>query len=66
MKVVTVQQYLDCMLLLPKKPTTLIGIGYNLYGSKAVYLISVMIILNAIGLTMCYLIVLGSTLASWA
>ena len=65
-KVLTVQLYLDCMEIIPSKPRTLVGIGVYLYGRKAMYVISLMIVLNQIALNMCYLIVLGKTLASWS
>lgn len=64
-KVVTVQLYLDAMEMIPSRPRTLVSIGHDLFGKGAMYFIAGVIAFNYLGLNMCYLIVLGKTLASW-
>ena len=64
-KIVTVQLYLDAMDMIPSKPRTLVAIGHDLFGNTAMYLIAGIVAFNYLSLNMCYLIVLGKTLASW-
>ena len=51
--------------MMPSKPRTIIVMGQDLFGNYAMYLIAGIVALNYICLNMCYLIVLGETLASW-
>lgn len=51
--------------MIPSKPRTLVAIGHDLFGNTAMYLIAGIVAFNYLSLNMCYLIVLGKTLASW-